>query len=104
MPPRAYWSWRPFGDHDPPADRASCGDVGGELQEVGCGRGLGAIVLPGGIAGDVAPLADGRDVEREDFRARLLVDLGDLDVVVLRALLAERLELGADGKDDVLVV
>src|SRR6516225_5326471 len=80
----------------PPAERASCRDVGGQLQQVRCGRGLRTVVLPRGITRDVTPLADGCDIERSDLGAGLLIDLGDLNVVVLRALLAEGLEFAAD--------
>src|SRR5690348_14768454 len=86
----------------PGADRASCCDVGGELEQVRRGLGLGAVVLPRGVAGDVAPFADGGEIELAHGRARLLVDVRDLDIIFLRALAAEGFELGADREDDVL--
>ena len=43
-----------MGRHDPEADRGSCRNVDGELEQVRSGRGLAAVVLPGGVAGDVA--------------------------------------------------
>ena len=67
-------------------------------------RGLGAVVLPRGIAGDVAPFADGGRIERADLGAGLFVDLGDFDIVGLGALAAERFQLGADREDDVLML
>ena len=62
------------------------------------------VVLPGGIARDIAPLVDDRHVELPDLGAGLLADLADLDVVVLRAFAAERFQVAADRKDDVLLV
>src|SRR5688572_14586649 len=89
---------------DPEADHASCGDVACELEQIGRRRGLGAVVLPRGIARDIPPLVDGRHVELAHLGAGLLIDLGDLDIVVLRALAAERFEFAADREDNVLLV
>src|SRR5690349_23724048 len=76
----------------PGADRASCGDVGGELEQVRRGLGLGAVVLPCRVARDVAPFVDGGEIELAHARAGLLVDVGDLDIVLLRALAAKGFE------------
>src|SRR5690242_11287432 len=86
------------------ADRASCCDVGGELEEVRGSLGLGAVILPRGVAGDVAPFVDGREIEFAHGRTGLLVDVGDFEVVFLRALAAECFQFGADGQEDVLMV
>ena len=49
-------------------------------------------------------MADGCRIERGDFGAGLLIDLGDFDIVVLRTRLAEGFEVSADRANDVLLV
>src|SRR6266567_1557832 len=56
-------------------------DALGELEQFGRERRLAGIILPGGRAGEFAPLVDGGLVEIGDFCALLGIDLGDLRVV-----------------------
>ena len=68
------------------------------------GRGFRAVVLPRGIAGDVAPFADGCRVKLADLGAGLVVDLRNFGIVVLRALPAEGFQLRAERQNDVLMI
>src|SRR5437764_452547 len=74
--------------------------VGRELEQVRGGLAPRAVILPGGVAGDVAPFVDGRDVEFIHLGAGLLVDVGDLHIVILGALATERFELSTDRDQD----
>src|SRR3569833_4772412 len=78
--------------------------VGRELELDRCGLALGAVINPGGIAGDVAPFVDGCDIEFTHRSASLLVDIGDLDIVILGTLATERFQLCTHRDEDVLLV
>src|SRR5262249_13411559 len=83
---------------------STSGDRGRELQQAGV---LGAPVgevLPGARLGDRFPLGDRPVVDVVHLDLRLLVDLGDLLVVLLGILERELLELLADLGDRLLLV